>query len=312
MLKKLFIFFILFGFCLPSYSYSEESYNLLLEQYKNNEIKRALKTIKKIDLEGDLDAKISLLKYEIYRRANKLSEAKLALLDAIKYDPECFEAYIGLTIISIQNNDQKNAKNYLKEAIEIEPQLNDSPDILYYLAKICILDKDFNLAKEYILQAIELNRDEKEYYLELGKIYLFQKDYLKAVNALSFLLGDNDFLEAEASNYIGLANYKRGNYSQAINYFEKAVKINSNSFIYLNNLAICYKSVQDNENFKKTVETILNLTPEFPEDYIQLSQLYMDRNNLEAAKNALEEGIKNYPDNLLLKELLNKLNKTQI
>ena len=312
MLKKLFIFFILFGFCLPSYSYSEESYNLLLEQYKNNEIKRALKTIKKIDLEGDLDAKISLLKYEIYRRANKLSDAKLALLDAIKYDPECFEAYIGLTIISIQNNDQKNAKNYLKEAIEIEPQLNDSPDILYYLAKICILDKDFNLAKEYILQAIELNRDEKEYYLELGKIYLFQKDYLKAVNALSFLLGGNDFLEAEASNYIGLANYKRGNYSQAINYFEKAVKINSNSFIYLNNLAICYKSVQDNENFKKTVETILNLTPEFPEDYIQLSQLYMDRNNLEAAKNALEEGIKNYPDNLLLKALLNKLNKTQI
>ena len=312
MLKKLFIFFILFGFCLPSYSYSEESYNLLLEQYKNNEIKRALKTIKKIDLEGDLDAKISLLKYEIYRRANKLSDAKLALLDAIKYDPECFEAYIGLTIISIQNNDQKNAKNYLKEAIEIEPQLNDSPDILYYLAKICILDKDFNLAKEYILQAIELNRDEKEYYLELGKIYLFQKDYLKAVNALSFLLGDNSFLEAEASNYIGLANYKRGNYSQAVNYFEKAVKINSNSFIYLNNLAICYKSVQDNENFKKTVETILNLTPEFPEDYIQLSQLYMDRNNLEAAKNALEEGIKNYPDNLLLKELLNKLNKTQI
>lgn len=312
MLKKLFIFFILFGFCLPSYSYSEESYNLLLEQYKNNEIKRALKTIKKIDLEGDLDAKISLLKYEIYRRANKLSDAKLALLDAIKYDPECFEAYIGLTIISIQNNDQKSAKNYLKEAIEIEPQLNDSPDILYYLAKICILDKDFNLAKEYILEAIELNRNEKEYYLELGKIYLFQKDYLKAVNALSFLLGDNDFLEAEASNYIGLANYKRGNYSQAINYFEKAVKINSNSFIYLNNLAICYKSVQDNENFKKTVETILNLTPEFPEDYIQLSQLYMDRNNFEAAKNALEEGIKNYPDNLLLKALLNKLNKTQI
>lgn len=312
MLKKLFIFFILFGFCLPSYSYSEESYNLLLEQYKNNEIKRALKTIKKIDLEGNLDAKISLLKYEIYRRANKLSEAKLALLDAIKYDPECFEAYIGLTIISIQNNDPKSAKNYLKEAIEIEPQLNDSPDILYYLAKICILDKDFNLAKEYILQAIELNRDEKEYYLELGKIYLFQKDYLKAVNALSFLLGGNDFLEAEASNYIGLANYKRGNYSQAVNYFEKAVKINSNSFIYLNNLAICYKSIQDNENFKKTVETILNLTPEFPEDYIQLSTLYLDRGNFEAAKNALEEGIKNYPDNLLLKELLNKLNKTQI
>ena len=96
MLKKLFIFFILFGFCLPSYSYSEESYNLLLEQYKNNEIKRALKTIKKIDLEGNLDAKISLLKYEIYRRANKLSEAKLALLDAIKYDPAFFCAAVHM------------------------------------------------------------------------------------------------------------------------------------------------------------------------------------------------------------------------
>ena len=312
MLKRLFIFFILFGFCLPSFSYSEENYGLLLEQYRNNETKKALKTIKKIDLEGELDAKISLLKYEIYKRENNLTEAKKALFDALKYDPECFEAYIGLTIISIQNNDPKNAKNYLKKVIEIEPQLNDSPDILYYLAKICILDKDFNLAKEYILEAIELNRDEKEYYLELGKIYLFQKDYLKAVNAFSFVLGGSDFLEAEASNYIGLANYKRGNYSQALNYFEKAAKINPNSFIYLNNLAICYKSVQNNENFKKTVDKILNLTPEIPEDFIQLSQLYMDRGNYEAAKNTLDEGIKNYPDNLLLKELLNKLNKTQI
>lgn len=312
MLKKLFIFFILFGFCLPSYSYSEENYNLLLEQYKNNEIKRALKTIKKIDLEGELDAKISLLKYEIYKRANKLSEAKIALLDAIKYDPDCFEAYIGLTIISIQNNDPKNAKNYLKEAIEIAPQLNDSPEILYYLAKICILDKDFTSAKEYILQAIELNRDEKDYYLELGKIYLFQKDYLKAVNALSFVLGGNDILEAEASNYIGLANYKRGNYSQALNYFQRAVDINKKSYVYLNNLAICYRSIRDEENFKKTVETILNLTPEYPEDYIQLGTLYADRGNFEAAKNTLSEGVKNYPDNLLLKEMLNKLNKTQI
>ena len=312
MLKKLFIFFILFGFCLPSHSYSEESYNLLLEQYKNNEIKRALKTIKKIDLEGELDAKISLLKYEIYKRANKLSEAKIALLDAIKYDSDCFEAYIGLTIISIQNNDPKNAKNYLKEAIEIAPQLNDSPEILYYLAKICILDKDFTSAKEYILQAIELNRDEKDYYLELGKIYLFQKDYLKAVNALSFVLGGNDFLEAEASNYIGLANYKRGNYSQALNYFQRAVDINKKSYVYLNNLAICYRSIRDEENFKKTVETILNLTPEYPEDYIQLGTLYADRGNFEAAKNTLSEGVKNYPDNLLLKEMLNKLNKTQI
>lgn len=312
MLKKLFIFFILFGFCLPSFSYSEENYNLLLEQYKNNEIKRALKTIKKIDLEGELDAKISLLKYEIYKRANKLSEAKIALLDAIKYDPDCFEAYIGLTIISIQNNDPKNAKNYLKEAIEIAPQLNDSPEILYYLAKICILDKDFTSAKEYILQAIELNRDEKDYYLELGKIYLFQKDYLKAVNALSFVLGGNDFLEAEASNYIGLANYKRGNYSQALNYFQRAVDINKKSYVYLNNLAICYRSIRDEENFKKTVETILNLTPEYPEDYIQLGTLYADRGNFEAAKNTLSEGVKNYPDNLLLKEMLNKLNKTQI
>ncbi len=312
MLKKIFIFLVLFGFCLPSHSYSEENYNLLLEQYKNNEIKSALKTIKKIDLEGSSDAKISLLKYEIYRRANKLNKAKEALIDAIQFDSKCFEAYIGLTIISIQNNDPKSAKNYLKEAVEIEPQLNDSPDILYYLAKICILDKDFNSAKEYILNAIELNRDEKEYYLELGKIYLFQKDYLKAVNALSFVLDGNDFLEAEASNYIGLANYKRGNYSQALNYFEKAVEINPNGFIYLNNLAICYKSIQDIENFKKTVDKILNLTPEIPEDYIELSQLYMDRNNFEAAKNTLEEGVKNYPDNLLLKELLNKLNKTQI
>ena len=310
MLKLLTFFFMLLIFILPVFSYEQTTYNALLSAYKQNKINSALKLIKKINGEGNLTASVYLLQYEIYKKANKLQEAKEALLSAVKLDEDCFEAYIGLMILSLENNDPDEAKKYFDKVLEINPELSESSDILYYYAKICIMNKDFNSALDSILEAIKLNGDEKLYYLELGKIYLYKKDYIKAVNALDFAIGEDGKINEEVYNYLGLSNYKRGNPARALEYFLKAVEINDKSFVYLNNLALCYKSLNETEKFKMTVKKIMSLTPAAPSDYVQLSALYYDRKDFEAAKNILNEGIKLYPDNLLLKEILKKLNKT--
>ncbi len=308
-------FFIFFALnSLPVFSYEAETYSALLEAYKTDNTRRALQLIKKIDAEGNLTADVYLLKYEIYKKANKISLAKECLKKAVEVDPDCYEGLVALAVFAIEDGDSRSAKQYFGRAIEVNPYLSESSEILYYYAKICITDKDFDSALENILEAIQLNGDEKSYYLELGKIYLYKNDYLKAVNALEYALGDDSGINSESYNYMGLANYKRGNFKQALTNFQKAVEIAPYNILFLNNLALCYKSLNDKENFFATVNKIERIKPSEAEDFIQLAALYLDRKNYAAAKKILEEGLALYPDNLLLKtfyeDVLNKLNKT--
>lgn len=310
--KVLILCFLFFqaGICYPALGLDALDYEVAVNLYQAGENKKALKAVEKIEKEGGLNAEIALLKFEIYKKSGKMKEAKEALLEAVELDGGCYEAYIALAILEIENNNPNLARVNFKKAIELCPEIEESPDILYYYAKLCIMDKDFDSALQNILSAIELNGDEPLYYLELGKIYLFKKEYLRAVNALEYSIGEDEEINSEAYNYLGLANYRRGNLVSALNFFEKASSLRPENMVYLNNLAMCYKSLGEQENFEKTVNKLGNLSPNTPNDYVQLAGLLISKKNIEGAKKALSDGLERFPDNMLLKEMLSKLNKS--
>lgn len=277
--------------------------------YKAGQLRAALRKIDKIEQEDKLDAKLSLLRYEIYKKTGKLKQAKAALLKALELDRECYEAHVALAIMALENSNSKEAKEHFRLALDINKNLSNSADLLYYYAKICVLDKDFDLALKNILGAIEINGDESVYYLELGKIYLHKADYLKAVNAFEYAIGSNQEVNSECYNYIGLANYKRGNLKIALEYFEKAIKLAPDNLIFLNNLALCQKSLNMMNEYKDTILILENTPPEKPIEYLQLSQILYSRKNYAGARQTVEMGLSRFPDNLLLKSALNQLNK---
>lgn len=276
--------------------------------YKIEDYKKAIKTIQEIEQKGIKDASIALLKYETLMCLEKYPEAKQALLEAVQYDPDCYEAYVALMILSVKDNNPSDAKKYFFKVMEINPEISESSDILYYYAKICILNNNFDEALKNILNAIEIKPDENLYYLELGKIYLYKNDYLKSVNALEYAIGQDENINSECYNYLGLANYKRRNFENALNYFKKAYELNPKSLIYLNNLALTHKSMNNKEEYEKLVSKITSLDPKTPEEFLELSQLLYDRKNYAGAKKVLETGLETYPDNLLLKSAFDKLN----
>lgn len=292
------VFFLVF---VPCFALDSLDYELAVNLYRAGEIKKSMKAIEKIEKEGGMNASTSLLKYEILKKQKKPKEAKEALIAALRYDENCYEAYAALAIIEIENSNQNAAKGYFARAIDLCPELAYSADILYYYAKICIMDKDFDTALKNILLAIELNESEPEYYLELGKIYLYKNDFLRAVNALEYAIGEGNSTNAECYNYLGLANYKRGNFDTALDYFKKALEYEPLNLVYTNNIAICYKSLEDVENYKKTMDKFLKLTPVTSDDYLQLAQILYSEKNLEGAKKAIQDGLLKFPDNVLLK-----------
>lgn len=284
-------------------------YELAINLYRAGELKKSMKAIEKIEKANGMNAEMCLLKYEILKRKEKLKEAKECLISALRYDENCYEAYIALAIMEINNKNANAAKGYFAKAIDLCPELAYSADILYYYAKICIIDKDFETALENILFAIELDENDPAYYLELGKIYLYKNDYLRAVNALEYAISQGVENLAECYNYLGLANYKRGNFSTALDYFEKAIDKEPVNMVFLNNITLCYKSLEDNENYKKTLDKLYSLTPVTAEDFLQAAQILYSKGSIEEAKKAITSGLLKFPDDLSLKETQNMLNK---
>ena len=104
---KIFLFLILSNpFCLADTLDFEIAVNL----FNEGENKKALKVINKIEKNGEMNAETAILKFQIYKNENKLQEAKEALKLAIKLDPDCFEGYIALAIMALNDNNPKMPK----------------------------------------------------------------------------------------------------------------------------------------------------------------------------------------------------------
>ncbi len=228
--------------------------------------------------------------------------------NSFAYGVENYDDLVNSVITDVENNDIKSAKEKFETFINSKNQ-NLSSKLLYYYAKLCIIDNDYDKAIENLLSAIEQDDSDPLFYLELGKAYLKKEDFLKAVNAFEYALsvgGD----KGECYNYIGLSNYKRGNLKTAEEYFIKALEISPYNIFYLNNLAMSYKSLNDEEKYINTVRKIENIIPNSPEEYAKLGIFFFDNKDYESARKILNEGVKKYPNNTFLKEMFNKLNKT--
>lgn len=218
--------------------------------------------------------------------------------------------YIDNAISAIENNDLKSAKENFQYAMNFDDEIKNSPELNFYYAKLLELEGDYDSALQKMLFAIEINTDNPKYYLELGKIYLHKNDYLKAVNALQYALADNKNINVEAYNYLGIANYRRGDIKTALDNFEHADEIDSNNIIYMTNLLFCYKGLKMDEKAKETMERINNFNPLSEKDFIALSRIYYERNNYAECKRILNDGMKKFPNSVILKDLYNKLNKS--
>ncbi len=307
--RKLTVAFLITVLCLPVFAV-DDLYDEALKEHKQGNYKKELKIIEKIERKEGINAKTNLLKYRAYSELEMNKEAKEALLSAIELDKKNHEAHFALAVLSIENGNPSDGRKYFQMAFEENPDLKESPEVLYWYARLCALDNDFNTALEYILSAIEIDPYENTYYLELGKIYIYKKDYIKAVNAFSYAIGKDKTTDAESFNYLGLIQYRRKSYQKARDYFEKAHLTEPNNIMYLHNLMLCIKSMGDKKAYVKLAEELSILEPKTPLDYLHLSQIAYDEHDYRKADEVLTEGAKKFPDNLMLKNALKKLNKS--
>lgn len=324
--------------------------NLALCYMKLNnveEAKKALNRAKRADANFNLTyinlAKLEALKGTLYKK-NTNKQREKYLKEALKVNPNSKYAYLELGNYYLENKQFDIANKYFKNAILIDGNFyealmglgtsyveegnlsdgikvlrrasvaikngNKNPDMLYYLAKICVANANFLEAKGYLLDAIK-QTENPNYYFELGKIYYQEEDLSSSENAFKKAMElDLEFtLEADIYNYLGLIEYKNFDTERAVSMFKRAVDLDPNRAMYLYNLAQAYRSLGDNSAYSKEINAIASLRPKTVQDYLDFSTIYYDKKNTATAVKFLNDGILKYPDERSLYEAKLKLFK---
>jgi len=155
--------------------------------------------------------------------------------DAQKISPDNLEIKYGISYLYFSMDKILWAKRMLNSIFRISPYHYKS---LLLLAKIKIKEKRYTEAKQLVEKAIDSNNSNPGAFILYGEIYYYNylnsKDegaFRQAVDSLSSALSiepENFF----ANKLMGQLYYIKRNYDEAINYFQKSLKLIPGKEIY--------------------------------------------------------------------------------
>lgn len=136
-----------------------------------------------------------------------------------------------------------------------------------------------------ITQILINNFNSKNYDLVISKT----KKYIKKYPRTIFFY-----------NLLGSSYQKIGKQDEAIEIFNRGLKINPNNIYILNNLGNSYKYLLEYEKAEKIFCQIINLKPEYANAYINLGNLKRDINDFDSAIDLYEKANKINPNNFVI------------
>src|SRR3989339_240809 len=185
---------------------------------------------------------------KVYQERGVYNKALSDYEQAIKIDPNCYEAYYnrGITYQTISKYDE--ALLDYDQAIKINPnykQAFNNRGVVYYNKK------DYKKAFFDYNQAIKIDKNYSEAYNNRGTVYQAIRNYIRALSDYEQAIRIDKYY-VEAYNNRGNIYQINKEYDRAISDYEQAVKINPNYLNAYNNLAVIYY------NKKEYARTVLN------------------------------------------------------
>ena len=259
-------------------------------------------------------------------------------LNAIKLNPNYFEAYnnIGVAYTSWKKSDK--AIEFFDKAIQINPSYAEaynnkgnaikdkgeyrlaaecyeksvslSPnyiDAITNLGIIWDLMNDFNQSETYFRRALSLNPTNTSTLYNLANCLFNAGEFKKSMILCQEIIGI-DSLFYHAYNRIGLCYIKIKNEEQAADFFEKSIKINPDYLEGLTNYGYALQKLKKYSLAAVQFEKVLTKNPNSEEAFVNLIKVYFDDGHLLKSIEIARQGLLVRPKNVpILKNLISSL-----
>jgi len=234
--------------------------SLYMRNGKTSDARKLYEEIFTINPE-DKDVQTELVK--IYFKNNESSKAfenfsKMLGKDSLSYLEKVQVGELYYNLISQDESSKEVAENIFTNLS------NEYPDRwipYYYLGAIDLLNKKNSDAKDNFFRAIEFADTSREVYVNISFTFFQQRETDDAIKVAD--AGLAKFPDEFRLNYIkGLSLQQSGNEKDAIVYFEKAVDVNSADIGMLSTLALAYDNQGYYEKSSATYEKALKIDPQ--------------------------------------------------
>lgn len=211
-------------------------YNYAWEKYFKGDIKGAIENSEKYLEENTSNTEMRNFLTELYLKDDNLLLAQQNVEAILKETPINSSNLLNQAKIYILKNEYDKAESALKEAYKYYP---NNKDVLYRLAEFYFNKEDYKNSKKYYQTAIEVDNSFYESYrglidslIELNEIDS-AIDYIRKAIALNPKNSDISYLLAKIC-------ILKGEYNDAFNYLEEALKKDDNILYYLDLAKINY------------------------------------------------------------------------
>ncbi len=182
------------------------------------------------------DAQIYNSIASLYKRQNRLDSALVFYRQAYLLNNENISVLVDMADVYRDVAEPDSAIAKLQEAIGLKP---DVPDFYNSIGVIYLKINKYDSARVYLQKAIDLNPDFVRAYNNLGNLFYLQGSYTEALNNYNRVL-KIDSLYENSLLFSGLSCMNLKKHADAITFLEKLISINKKSPSGYYYLAVCY------------------------------------------------------------------------
>ncbi|KAF9436419.1 TOM (translocase of outer membrane) complex component [Entomortierella beljakovae] len=212
-----------------------------------------------------------------------MGDGKKALLDfnkAIEADPNYIQTYIKRGSIFMEQGDAEKTFNEFETAISIDPE---DPNIYYHRGQVFFITGEHEAAAKDYIKSIELEPKFVFSHIQYGVAQYKLGNITEAMNIFKKAL--KDFPESgDVNNYYGELLLDQQQFDQAYERFDKAIKLRpSNPLPYINKALLIFQWRQDPAGAERLCLQALDADPECDVAIATLGQLFLQQGKIEKA-----------------------------
>ncbi len=176
-------------------------------------------------------------------------------------------------------------------------EINKKADLAYwYLSQIYLHKTNYNKAKEYIIRAIEIDKENFNYIGDYAVIEQNLKNYLKSIDLcnkiLSYYPADTFALNTRGYGYLCINGFKN-----AIADFKRALIENPHDILTLNNLGFALSKNGEYKKAYKYLQLAIQIEPTFSYPHDNLGYLFYLDHDYDQALININKSIELDPSN---------------
>ncbi len=193
--------------------------------------------------------------------------------------------YNFLGVIHFMKKNLAEAEKFFLKVIEIDDKFQDP---IRNLCVIYTISKKFKELLNYSIKLYYLDNKNPLNIFQIGSANELNKNYDEAIKYYEIYINTDGSDKKRGFNNIGNIFLRKGKPKTSVKYFSKALELDSNNKILINNILLCYLSLRDEskaEEFFKKAETIDSNYTEFLHNKAEFLIL---KNQLQEAEKILE------------------------